>query len=197
MFIGRDYWGKNADLLNDSVLVFKTKYESEEREVNAETRKVFRREDIIYFYEWDNDSSNVVINELKQLKVFAKAPLEIDLPMLGYKLQVDLIHFSIDFEGEYLQINFNGHYFFRQKEFKNNREEKRVRKNRRLAYYNSGKHFLKSFYEQRLDENGYKIKGLGDDVLAEKGENIMSHFEYLEKCAAGSHSCWCTSETSQ
>ncbi len=157
MFIGRDYWGGNAQLLNDSVLSFISHY----------------------------DYSKIMITQdISKLEVIALAPLDIDMPLLGYKLKVDLIDFSLDIDKEYVQVNFLGHYYFNPSELKNNREVKRIERNRRMAYFNSSKHFLRSLYEQTLNENGYKIDEiLQDDATnstIEESINFENHVNYID-----------------
>ncbi|HSH19315.1 MAG TPA: hypothetical protein VLA03_02610, partial [Draconibacterium sp.] len=184
MFIGRDYWGRNAQLLNDSVLSFISQYDYPKIMITKDIKNDIRTGAIKDIHEWDKDSTYVILKTLSDLEVIVKSPLDIDMPLLGYKLRVDLIDFSIDIVEKYVQVNFLGHYYFHPYVLENKREVKRIEKNRRTAYFNSGKHFLRSIYEQTLNENGYKIdERLKDDATSSttyETTNFENNVNYID-----------------
>jgi len=140
-FLGTDYWGKNAFILNDSVLVFSREKASESE---------------VHFYESEflpGDSSSVLFT------VNAKAPLLIHLPLLGYKLHINLIHYTELLTGNINDYRFHtlGYFFFQPEEDASKRKTNRFGKKRLEAFYNSDRHFIRSLYNNQLLENGYEI----------------------------------------
>ena len=140
-FLGTDYWGKNAFIMNDSVLVF-------------QHEKVIDRE--VLFFEsgfLPVDSSSVLFN------VKAKAPLLIHLPLLGYKLHINLIHYTEVQTGNENEYRFHilGYFYFQPEENVSNRKTNRFEKKRLEAYYNSDRHFCRSLFSDQLKENGYEV----------------------------------------
>ena len=112
-------------------------------------RATILNEDAIMF----NDSGNEETGTL--FKAWAGEPIVIDLPLLGYELYVDLANFSVQRMGGNAICDILGYFFYKPYSTENARKNARYQKNRASAYYNSNKHFLKSFYENRLAENGY------------------------------------------
>ena len=107
-----------------------------------------RNEDIIMFQTAETDSSAT------EFKAWAAEPIIIDLPLLGYELDVDLVDFTVrNIDGRSV-CDILG-YFYYKPYSANERKTARFEKNRKSAYYNSSKHFLSSFYGNRLAENGY------------------------------------------
>lgn len=140
-FLGTDYWGKNAFILNDSVLVF-----SREKALDRE----------VHFFESEflpADSSSVLFT------VNAKAPLLINMPLLGYKLHVNLIHYTELLTGNINDYRFHtlGYFYFQPEEDASKRKTNRFGKKRLEAYYNSDRHFIRSLYNNQLMENGYEV----------------------------------------
>lgn len=140
-FLGTDYWGKNAFILNDSVLVF-SREKASDREV--------------HFFESEFlpvDSSSVLFT------VNAKAPLLINMPLLGYKLHINLIHYTELLTGNIDDYRFHtlGYFYFQTEEDASKRKTNRFGKKRLEAYYNSDRHFCHSLYNNQLLENGYEV----------------------------------------
>jgi hypothetical protein len=136
IFLGSDEWGKNAILINDSVLIFKIEYFS-----NTDT------------------CPPDIIGKPKIFKVESTAPLQIDLPLLGYDLRYDLVNFEEEFNPDLNAyfIHTLGYYFYKTKEAGSKMKENRYKRNRLKAYYYSPQHFTRSLYSQKLPENGYYI----------------------------------------
>lgn len=184
MFIGRDYWGRNVKLLNDSVLSFVSHYNYPKKMLDKEVKKDIQTGAINNIVEWADDSTFIIVEELSKLEVNAKAPLEIDMPLLGYKLWVDLIDFSMIIDEQNVQVDFLGHYNFNPYELNKKSEISRIERNRRMAYFNSGKHLFRSLYENKLDENGYIIEESATENASKsiKNENadLKQHANYID-----------------
>jgi CarboxypepD_reg-like domain len=135
VFFGNDIWGKNAILENDSVLNFKTEY-------------------------FEGDSADIGLKgKLKSFTVKSSAPLKINLPLLGYDLQLDLISFTEKFDSAqngYL-LSTLGTYYYKQMAASSKSRENKYRRNRLRAYYYSPQHFTRSLFDNKLHENGYLI----------------------------------------
>lgn len=154
-FLGKDEWGRKAILLNDSDLIFsrqtdtlsvKTsykvlKYESDENDQipNVDTSKI------------------KVIETRSTLTVTAKGPLIVDLPLLGYRVSVDLVDFVSVQEGLSSYNSFLGYYLFQPYQAPTIAKQEEYERNRRKAYYCSPMHFVHSLYTNTLKENGYIV----------------------------------------
>jgi hypothetical protein len=136
IFLGSDKWGKNAILTNDSVLVFKVEY----------------------FCNTDTCPPGL-IGKPKIFKVESTAPIQIDLPLLGYDLRYDLVNFDEEFNPDLNAyfIHTLGYYFYKTKEAGSKAKENKYKRNRLKAYYYSPQHFTRSLYSQKLPENGYYV----------------------------------------
>ena len=136
IFLGRDDWGKNAILENDSVLIFNVEYYS-----NADT------------------CTPDLMGKPKIFRVKSTTPLQIDLPLLGYNLRYDLVNFVEEYNTSMntFFIHTLGYYFFKMKEAGSKTKENKYKRNRLKAYYYSPQHFTRSLYSQKLPENGYYV----------------------------------------
>lgn len=135
MFLGDDRWGRHATIRNENVIMIENTYY---------TRKVAV-----------NDIGYEVDKKVSVFNAWASEPLIIDLPLLGYVLYVDLVYFTVEHIGGNTLCDMLGYFYY--KPYTLGKESKLVsfEKNRRQAYYNSSQHFLRSVYENRLEENGY------------------------------------------
>src|SRR5689334_20183450 len=98
-----------------------------------------------------------------RLKVLAEEPLQISNRALGYNLRYELdsfvYYFKTDinsYRGQCLYANMEG----------NDEEQSRWKQNRKQAYYGSRLHFLRSYYDSTLTEQGFTI-----DLLSKDNEN--------------------------
>jgi hypothetical protein len=157
MFLGTDHWGENTVLNNDSVLVFNLDYEYKTLWLNESIKNEIKLGLIKNIYKWGKDSLCVVVRELKSFKASATAPLLIDMPLLGYKLRVDLINFSIQYAYPKTLGNFLGYYYFQPYNIESKYKAKKIEKNRQSVYYNSTQHFYRSLFEKKLGQNGYSL----------------------------------------
>lgn len=134
-FFGTDVWGRNAKLENENDLIFKIEYFG------------------------DNAPNEEFIGKQKSFIVESDAPLKIDLPLLGYDLQFDLVEFSVIYNSELrkYEIHILGYYFFKPYERNSRIKANKYKRNRLDVYYNSAQHFCRSLYDKKLSENGYLV----------------------------------------
>ncbi len=176
-FLGADDWGKKAKLENDDALIFTKKYTKRELIINNDIKKGIQeclekgikvmawkedgvRDQNIVVLEnilsWNRDSTQIVVEE-ESLNVTSSEPLIIDLPLLGYKLQVA----DLDFLAEHIEIDvrclFSAFYFYEPYVSTAEKIEKKHSKNRKTAYFNSPHHFFRALYSNQLAQNGYQI----------------------------------------
>lgn len=154
VYLGVDEWGKRATINNEEALLFAREYTTHKLKT---TSKHMRRITVSAKHRggtWAADSSYYTFEKATNLQAKGKVPLEIQLPDLGYILQVDLVGFVSEYKAG--RTAHLGHYFFRPAE-KNGKPKARHQRNREQAYYNSSLHFLRSLYANQLEENGYQI----------------------------------------
>jgi hypothetical protein len=191
-FLGTNRVGKKAVLENDDVLIFSRSFNDKEIVISdsikqeillADTKGIIRwREDSMRISikvndikSWTEDSTKITITEPVFI-VEAREPLIIDLPHLGYKLQVDLVNFSVqNIEGS-PGCFFKGYYYYQP--YQNLRKSKirKYKKNRQAVYYNSTLHFLRSLYENQLEQNGYQIL----ETVSKEKIDIKDHLTPIE-----------------
>ena len=162
MFLGNDRWGKRATIENENVIMVDNSYyawtHTEEVEID--------KEHVEYHLRSGNDLKRV-------FNAWASEPLIIDLPMLGYELYVDMVKFTVVEDKAYTQSDMLGYFYYKPYEKVNKRMTEKIDENRRHAYWGSSQHFLRSFADDRLAENGYLLS-MPDKV--EKGRKIISTY---------------------
>jgi len=178
-FLGTDEWGKKANLLNDSVLVFNRYNDTVKIILDTLTTK---HENRFYSNEIDNE------NKFQVSQVFSvksKAPLIVDLPLLGYKLSVDLESFNIIENKKATICKYLGYYYCKPYGFVNNRTDRKYRKNRMNAFYISREHFCRMLYRNELKQNGYVVFGkfVNDSTkqLETKFANLRDFMTYKDE----------------
>lgn len=114
--------------------------------------------------------------------VEASTPLEVDLPLLGYRLKVDLISFQINHNKLYNseQCLYTAYYYFIPLATETIKQADNILRNRLMAYYCSDLHFFRSLYDDCLSRNGYKINN--EKVVEGKSikKNAVMRKEYLK-----------------
>ncbi len=93
----------------------------------------------------------------KVLTATSKNPLIISNDYLGYDIEYDLIDFNVNYQTNYALTL--GTALFTEKKTKSSPSKKWI-KNREKAYLGSINHFIKSIYDNQLEENGYEVKRL-------------------------------------
>ncbi len=131
-FLGTDYWGQNAVILNDSVLVFRKEYE--EKKVKRAGRDTIKLVESLFL-------------------VRARSTLIIDMPKLGYTLYADLSYYR-ETPG---RTTSYGYYYYKPYEDVSRLKQRKITKNRRKVYYNSPQHFFRALHAGTLMEEGYAI----------------------------------------
>ena len=157
MFLGDDDWGRRATIKNEKVLMVDYSHQTSfyTREI-SKTRyaTLYASNDIIERSEKILDTVKV---ETDVFSAWAYEPLIIDLPLLGYELYVDLVKFSVVKMGNISTCNILGYFYYKPYENLKKRRTERIEDNRRKAYYGSSQHFLRSFSENKLTENGFLL----------------------------------------
>ena len=168
-FLGNDTWGNSAILENESVLIFQTVYQ------NNEKREIVGGE------KWMKN-----IQGIESLTASSQIPLKIYLPLLGYNLHADLINFELYYNSTTMshECKFLGNFFYSPIESVGGGKSKKYDKKRLDTYYNSGMHFLRSLYNDELDNNGYSIHKMvlvdGEYKKELFGFDMMPHLTYIE-----------------
>ncbi len=152
-FLGTDYWGKNAYFENDSMLVFRREKVKDRADHEHESGLL----------ETDSSSFRFFVN--------TKGSLKVQMPLLGYKLHVNLIHFTELESKKGYEIHTLGYFYFQAAKDASKRKTNRYRKKRLEAYYNSDRHFCRSFFRDRIKENGYVFNPL--DINPETSGTII------------------------
>lgn len=180
MFLGTDKWGKKAVLNNDTVLQFDLHYDAREILLSNTIKEQFSKSEIKELYELKEGSDSAIFRELSLFKATALAPLLVDLPLLGYKLRIDLVDFSIKYTDGQSLCSFLGYYYFQPDSRKEPSDK--IKSNRESVYYNSTQHFLRSLYSNALEQNGYQL-GLLKQARVKKFQqfnpvSIRAHVTY-------------------
>ena len=160
MFLGDDRWGKRATIMNENALIF---YKSDETsyEIRRISRSSYSTPDINsdYVEKYEEYDDTIRVNK-SVFSVSATEPLIIDLPLFGYELYVDLVKFSVTSVKSITTCDMLGYFYYKPYDNVNKRKAQSFEKNRKRAYWGSSQHFLRSFYESRLSENGFVLTQL-------------------------------------
>ena len=171
MFLGDDKWGKRATIKNENVLMFDRSYQTtyQKRRISKTTFITpFASNDKIEIHEESMDTVKVVSSIFS---AWAYEPLIIDMPLLGYELYVDLVNFSVVQTNTIITCDILGYFYYKPYEKLNKRKTRSIEENRMRAYYGSSQHFLRSFAQNSLTENGYIMTESGEVV---KGRRTIS-----------------------
>ena len=157
MFLGNDRWGKRAKIKNEYALIF-----DKSDETTYDIRRAFRSSYSIRTVDADMVGKHEVYYDTVKVtktvfSAWANEPLIIDLPLLGYEVYVDLVKFTVVENKAQTHCDMLGYFYYKPYENVNKRKEQDFEINRKKAYYGSSQHFLKSFAENRLAENGYVL----------------------------------------
>ena len=157
MFLGEDRWGKHATIKNENVIMidnsFQTSYYTRRIMKAAYSMRTINN-GVEEKYEIFDDSVKVVT---KEFSAWAYEPLLIDLPLLGYEVYVDLVYFNVEQTNAVTRCDMLGYFYYKPYSDVSKRQAKSIEENRKRAYYGSSQHFLRSFAQNRLAENGYTL----------------------------------------
>lgn len=168
--LGTDKFGENAHIKNDSVLFFFPKYADNSIDrpnsdddldfVDSEKKKVKKlnlgthKDSLIYFS-----------GQLESLKVVAKAPLQIEMPLLGEHLQYDMVDFQLSSQNNNQRsCHTLGYFYFELNSTKNPFKKSSYKHNRKAAYFHSIQHFCQSLYHDKLRQNGYRLSVFNNEL---------------------------------
>ena len=158
-FLGDDRWGRRAKIMNEDVLYF----------------------DISSNVGHELALTNLAVNKIQGLnssfKAWASEPLIIDLPLLGYEVYVDLVKFEVEQTNAITQYDMLGYFYYKPYTDLKKHQVKSIEENRMRAYYGSSQHFLRSFAENSLSENGYLLSK-PDRIL--KGRKEISTYNPVD-----------------
>ena len=158
-FLGDDRWGRRAKIMNEDVLYF----------------------DISSNVGHELALTNLAVNKIQGLnssfKAWAGEPLIIDLPLLGYEVYVDLVKFEVEQTNAITQYDMLGYFYYKPYTDLKKHQAKSIEENRMRAYYGSSQHFLRSFAENSLSENGYLLSK-PDRIL--KGRKEISTYNPVD-----------------
>lgn len=112
----------------------------------------------------------------RKLHVWATEPLIIELPLLGYELYLDLVSFEAEHVNRMDRCDMLGYYYYKPIDPGSKSKARKIVKNRQEAFYNSSLHFLTSLYENRLEENGFKVTEILIELGKEDGITDLSPY---------------------
>lgn len=158
VFLGNDRWGKNAKITNEDVLFFFRKTDTINRESTPHDFEIQRKYGTLQNNEvWSKDSSNIISN-VNILSAKSRSPLIVELPLLGYKVFIDLLNFNlITYSPNLIDCNYQIYYRFAKNTNASKSKQSKFEFVRQGVYYNSAKHFCKSLFDNKLKENGFLI----------------------------------------
>ena len=157
MFLGDDRWGKRATIKNENVIMVDNSLQT-----SYYTRRIGKSLYSIHnVYNGIKEKHEVYEDTVKVVKkvfsAWAYEPLIIDLPLLGYEVYVDLVKFNVEQNNAVTQSDMLGYFYYKPYDDVSKRKAKSIEENRKRAYYGSSQHFLKSFADDQLAENGYTL----------------------------------------
>src|SRR5262249_18827814 len=114
-----------------------------------------------------------------RLKIMAKEDIIIVNYALGYKIRYQLDSFSYDYSSNITQ--YTGSPLFQEMD---STEEVKTqwKKNRARTYLGSRLHFMRSFYDSTLTQEGFIVEKLNDDSQTVKGTfitNLYNEQDYM------------------
>ena len=173
MFLGDDRWGRRATIMNENALMIDNSYDTA-----YYNRQVVKNTYATQFLSTKREVKQEVYVDVVEVKrhiinAWASEPLVIDLPLLGYVLYVDLVKFTVEEVNSITSYNMLGYFYYKPYDNIRKRRAANIEENRKKAYYGSSQHFLRSFAENSLAENGF-ILTMPDKVV--KGRKEISSY---------------------
>ncbi|HET6999928.1 MAG TPA: carboxypeptidase-like regulatory domain-containing protein [Puia sp.] len=98
------------------------------------------------------------LNEGNILTAFAKEPLKITNYTLGYEIEYKLEEFEVNLNTAL--VNYTGYAFYRDMGLKHPNRVRRYSEARFETYKGSLLHFMRSFYANDLEEQGFEMRSL-------------------------------------
>ena len=102
------------------------------------------------------ESVNFRINKDNTLNVIAKAPLKIKNEALGYEILYKLEDFEYDFDNRI--VSYSGYALFKDLSESHAGKTEKYAKRREETYDGSLMQFMRAFFMNQLEQNGYEIR---------------------------------------
>jgi hypothetical protein len=99
------------------------------------------------------------MNPDNTLTVFAREPLVIMNYALGYEIKYKLEEFEYDFNTKV--VSYNGYALFKDLGLSNKKQEKKYEEERKETYRGSLLHFMRTYFVNKLDSQGFEMRNLG------------------------------------
>jgi len=115
-------------------------------------------------YTWDcvlKNPETIKFRDSKKdhkLYAYAREPLIIKNNSLGYEIQYSLEEFEFDFVKKI--VIFNGYPLFKDMALEHPSKARRWQEKRKYVYEGSLMHFMRSFFVNKLEENGFEMRSL-------------------------------------
>jgi hypothetical protein len=106
------------------------------------------------------------MNPDNTLSAFAKAPLQIINYALGYEIKYKLEEFEFDMNSKVLI--YNGYALFKDLGSPDKKKEKKYEQQRKETYQGSIMHFMRTYFINKLDTQGFEMRDLGKISNPEK-----------------------------
>jgi len=106
------------------------------------------------------------LGEDNRLIVYANEPIRITNDALGYEISYKLEEFEYDLSSK--TIIYNGYAFFKDLALSHPRKAAKWEENRKTTYQGSLLHFMRTFFVNKLDAEGFEMRSLGKISNPEK-----------------------------
>ena len=106
------------------------------------------------------------MNPDNTLTAFAREPLVIMNYALGYEIKYKLEEFEFDFNTKI--VSYNGYAFFKDLGLSNKKKEVKYEQERKETYLGSLMHFMRTYFINKLDTQGFEMRNLGNISNPEK-----------------------------
>ncbi len=106
------------------------------------------------------------MNPDNTLTAFAREPLVIMNYALGYEIKYKLEEFEFDFNTKV--VSYNGYAFFKDLGLSNKKKEMKYEQERKETYLGSLLHFMRTYFINKLDTQGFEMRNLGNISNPEK-----------------------------
>jgi hypothetical protein len=106
------------------------------------------------------------LNADNSVTAFAKEPLQVMNYTLGYEIRYKLEEFEYNLDTKL--VNFSGYALFKDMELDHPNRTRRYEEERLETYKGSLLHFMRAFYANSLDAQGFELRNLGNISNPEK-----------------------------
>ncbi len=106
------------------------------------------------------------MNPDNTLTAFASEPLVIMNYALGYEIKYKLEEFEYDFNTKI--VSYNGYALFKDLGLSNKKKEKKYEQERKETYQGSLLHFMRTYFVNKLESQGFEMRNLGNISNPEK-----------------------------